>query len=891
MGLVCRIAAFFVCCLCTTICVADQNQPNIIFIMVDDMGFSDTSPYGSEINTPNISELANNGIKFTRFYNTSRCTPTRASLLSGQYPHNVGMGWLPSTNHNFQNGGTMPGYSGWFAGFDPQAPDVVPILPEILKTAGYDTYMTGKWHLTRSSVIDDGPNGTWPFERGFDKFYGTMEGAKDYFQPTYLVDSDTPQVFENNSALPNDFFYTNAISSRAAQFIRDEVNDNDESPFFLYHAFYAPHFPLQAPIDAVDENGVNLVTKYQAIYNAGWEVIRQDRFANQVAMGLLSNGTQLSDREDSDGGIPDWSSLTISQQQDLTLRMAIYAAQVEIMDQGIGQILDAIRDPNQDGDISDSIESETLIFFFSDNGAVGGDFNGTGSIANWFNANSATNVRYGTGWANVSDTPFIKFKTDTYEGGICSPLIVSGGCIPMPQQGTTDQTTIGHIIDLVPTAMELAGATYPVNADETELEGQSIVGSFDGMGIDKSERQIFFEHEGNRGVVQGNWKLVAPNGDNNFELYDFSSGRNETVDLQQVHPGINRDLRVAWEEWANRNQVANQSLGNAGAPFLTNQEINWIGPRRAAGDRLVCHFDFDESSILTGDTIIDQSGNGFDSQFVANDSLQHAVDAEAEVPGLGGAIDLDNDILDIDARADIAISANARSIAVWFESDAAGNRRIFGYGDPSDNFLPGSLMMLTMVESSNENLLRLRLGTSNIDFTPVSPIDTGQWIHAVMIVPENASTSADIMMYINGEEAPGTPQSGDVHVDLVTGFSFLTLGRRGGAETGGSQGTGFDFDGRIGDFQFYNAELSESQAMFLYENPGQAIADQLLGDFNQDGAVNLLDVQRFVDALSEPDSFQNENPGFDILAAGDFNGDGAFNLLDVQPFVNLLSGQ
>ena len=173
------------------------DQPNIIIMMADDMGYSDTQPFGSEISTPNLQSLADSGLRMTNFYNTARCSTSRASLLSGQYSHNVGIGWLPSSNHNNQNGGTMPGYSGWFAGLDPQAPDNVPTLPEVLKLAGYDTYMTGKWHLTRTNTINGGPNGSWPVERGFDKFYGTMEGAKDYFEPTWLVDSDTPNTFEN----------------------------------------------------------------------------------------------------------------------------------------------------------------------------------------------------------------------------------------------------------------------------------------------------------------------------------------------------------------------------------------------------------------------------------------------------------------------------------------------------------------------------------------------------------------------------------------------------------------------------------------------------------------------------------------------------------------------
>ena len=588
---------------------SSANQPNIVLIMADDMGFSDTSPYGGEISTPNLDQLAGDGVRYTNFYNTARCSTTRASLLTGQYSHNVGIGALPSTNYNSQNGGTMPGYSGWFAGTDPQAPDVAPTLPEIMKTAGYDTSMSGKWHLTRTNTINGGPNGTWPAQRGFDRFYGTMEGAKDYFDPTWLVDSDTPQVFEDTAQLPSDYFYTNAISERGAQFIRDEIADGDSNPFMHYHAFYAPHFPLQAPNNAQDAQGNNLVAKYQALYAAGWDQLRDDRLANQIAMGIFAPGTRLSPRADSDAGIPDFSSLSQTQKDDLILRMAVYAAQVEILDQGVGKLIDAVRDPNGDGDTSDSVEDNTLFVFLSDNGAVGGGgFDGIGNISNWDNAASATNVRYGTGWANLSDTPFRKFKTDTYEGGIASPLIISGAGIDPSLAGTVNTTDIGHVIDLTPTFMQLGGATYPANADAAELEGQSLVGSFDGSGADYTNRDIFFEHEGNRGVRSGQWKLVAPNGTSNYELYDLSIDRGETNDLSAANPAKEQELRLKWEAWAIRNKVANPELDNAGSPFLSNTEIDWLSQEDPANVIGLWSFD---SDLASADTDVDSVAGDF----------------------------------------------------------------------------------------------------------------------------------------------------------------------------------------------------------------------------------------------------------------------------------------
>ena len=569
-------------------------QPNIVLIMADDMGFSDTAPFGGEIHTPNLSQLASTGVRYTNFYNTARCSTTRASLLTGQYSHNVGMGALPSTNYNFHNGGTMPGYSGWFAGTDPQAPDFVPTLPEVMKSAGYDTSMSGKWHLTRTSTINSGPNGTWPTDKGFDQFYGTMEGAKNYFAPQWLVDSNTPQTFEDISNLPSDYFYTNAISEQGAQFIRNEYADVDSHPFFHYHSFYAPHFPLQAPNDAVDAQGNNLVAKYQAIYSQGWDSLRNDRLANQIAAGLFPSGTSLSSRASSDSGIPDWSSLTTTQRDEMVLRMSVYAAQVEILDQGVGKLMDAVRDPLGDGTgpgfDADNMMDETLFVFLSDNGAVGGDWNGTGSIGDWDNANSAINVRYGTGWGNLSNTPFRKFKTDTYEGGIASPLIVSGAGVDPSLAGSINDSDIAHVIDLAPTFMELGGASYPAAADASELEGLSLTRTFNGTGIDYSNREIFFEHEGNRGMVAGKWKLVAPNGSSNYELYDLSNDRDESNNVAAANLDVQRLLRLKWEAWAIRNKVANPNESNAGSPFLSNDEIDWLSQSAPAG--LIAHYSF-----------------------------------------------------------------------------------------------------------------------------------------------------------------------------------------------------------------------------------------------------------------------------------------------------------
>ena len=323
------------------------------------------------------------------------------------------------------------------------------------------------------------------------------------------------------------------------------------------------------------------MAKYQAIYSAGWDSLRDDRLASQIAQGLFAPGTTLSDKSASSGSIPDWNTLNQSQKDEVILRMSIYAAQVEILDQGVGKLIDAVRDPAGDGTGAgfddDNLMDQTMFVFLSDNGGVsGGGFDGTGDISNWFNDASATNVKYGDAWANLSNTPFRKFKTDTYEGGITSPLIVSGYGVDPTLRGSVNTTDIGHVIDLAPTFFEVGGAEYPAGADASELEGVSLLGTFDGSNADLTQRDVFFEHEGNRGVRSGRWKLVAPNGSSNYELYDLLVDRAESNDLSDTHPDIESLLRLKWEAWAIRNQVATPDQDNAGSPFLSNSEIDWL---------------------------------------------------------------------------------------------------------------------------------------------------------------------------------------------------------------------------------------------------------------------------------------------------------------------------
>ena len=360
------------------------DQPDIVLIMADDLGYSDIGCYGSEIETPNLDRLASAATLFTNFSNTSRCCPSRASLLTGLYSHRAGIG-------DMNNADKGPGYRG-------QLLAEVNTLPELLKEEGYTTAMVGKWHLTRSSSINQGPNGSWPLQRGFDRFYGTMEGAKNYFKPTWLFDQ-TQEI----KSFGEDYFYTNAISQRATEWIH---NQPQEKPLFLYAAFYAPHFPLQAPQQIID--------RHRGKYLDGWDALRARRFAKQQQLGLLPDDVQLSPRPSE---VPAWDTLSPQQQQHLDTRMAVYAAQVELLDQGIGRILDALEQSGR--------AENALVVFLSDNGgaSTGGPF-GAGPQKTVGQPDNPIKSTYGKGWATLSNTPFRMHKANTHEGGVMSPLIV-----------------------------------------------------------------------------------------------------------------------------------------------------------------------------------------------------------------------------------------------------------------------------------------------------------------------------------------------------------------------------------------------------------------------------------------------------------------------------------
>ena len=506
---------------CTPDNNGDAKRPNIIVIMADDMGYSDIGCFGGEIPTPNIDMLAENGMRFTQFYNGGRCCPTRASLLTGLYAHQAGVGAMVSPSDE-------PGYRG-------RLNESSMTFAEVLRNAGYQTFMSGKWHVTHYNYQDPEPTlhrGSWPLQRGFDRFFGTLSGAGSFFDPVSLM-------MDNDFIEPgDDFYYTDALSDQAVKFVQEADKDN---PFLLYIAHVAPHWPLHARPEHIE--------KFKGMYNMGWDVIRAERYEKMVNKGLIDERWPLSPREDN---ILPWEDAPDKEWE--AHRMAVYAAQVYSMDLGIGQVIEALKREGQ--------FENTLIIFLSDNGASNEIIQGSETRHGFF-ANGGTNpaifpggpdtyAAYGPGWANASNTPYRRYKRWMHEGGIATPMIAHWpGVI---EAGQTDNQ-VAHIIDLMPTFIELAGGKYPEIFNDhtlTPLEGISLYPLFRGTER-KGHDALYWEHLGYRAVRQGKWKLVSE-GDS-WQLYDLETDRTEINNLAAKFPEIVDDMAAMFEKWAIRAKV------------------------------------------------------------------------------------------------------------------------------------------------------------------------------------------------------------------------------------------------------------------------------------------------------------------------------------------------
>jgi arylsulfatase A-like enzyme len=515
---------------------AKSARPNIVVILADDLGYSDLGCYGSEISTPNLDQLAMNGQRWTQFYTTPRCCPSRAALLTGLYPHQAGIGHMMEDRR-------APGYRG-------ELNNQCVTIAEVLRPAGYHTMMVGKWHV--SHVYFDGKRqlnfesdkpfwkdqSGWPLQRGFDEYFGTIHGVSSYYDPFSLVQDNSPV-----RPAGTNFYYTDAITDHAVADI--QKTSGKDRPFFLYVAFTAPHWPMQAR--AAD------IERWKKSYLAGWDAIRTNRYHRQIELGLIDPKWLLTPR---DSRVPAWPDAPKKEWQ--VHRMATYAAMVEQMDKGIGRILASLKEMK--------VDQNTLVIFLSDNGAcdevVQPDWYDVPSKARDGRpikvGNNASTMpgpddvwqSYGVPWANVSATPFRLYKHFVHEGGITTPFIVRWPDT-MPRRGVTTRE-VAHVTDIMATCIDVAGASYPTNYQGhavLPMEGRSLLPAFRGGTPD--ERPMFWEHEGNRAIRLGKWKLVSRH-PSEWELYDMESDRTELNNLAASRADKVKELDALYQGWAER---------------------------------------------------------------------------------------------------------------------------------------------------------------------------------------------------------------------------------------------------------------------------------------------------------------------------------------------------
>jgi arylsulfatase A-like enzyme len=515
---------------------SSQAGPNIVLILADDMGFSDIGCYGSEIRTPNLDRLAESGVRFTQMYNAARCCPSRASLLTGVYPHQAGVG------HMVADYG-QPGYRGFLSKSSAT-------IAEVLSANGYRTQMSGKWHVGGDYPLLD-PSG-WtpgdeghpvPTQRGFQHFFGTLTGAGTFYNPQTLMTGDTLTKLESE-----EFYYTDAIADHAVSMVREAVAG--QKPFFQYVAFTAPHWPLHAPQEEI--------ARYEGMYRDGWDATRTARHEEAIAKGVLSDRWQITPRDED---APPWESVQHKDWEDL--RMAVYAAQIDRMDQAIGRILAVLE--------SEGVADNTLVMFLSDNGGCAeflAEDSGTpeplkfdtpmlngqrmrmGNNPEIRPGPADTFMSYDLPWSNVSNTPFREFKHWVHEGGVATPFIINW---PARIKRPVAVHEPAHLIDVAATCFAAAGVRVGAEVGDREVlapEGESLLDACE-RGEWSRQSPIFWEHEGNRAVRQRDWKLVSrhPGG---WELYNMADDRTELNDLSAGEVARMKEMAGMYESWAAR---------------------------------------------------------------------------------------------------------------------------------------------------------------------------------------------------------------------------------------------------------------------------------------------------------------------------------------------------
>jgi len=521
-----KVLFYFVLFIPFLSCTSKQKvcqTPNVVLILCDDLGYSDLGCFGSEIHTPNLNRLAEEGLRMTQFYNAAKCCPTRASLLTGLNQFQAGVGHMDS------NLGT-PEYQGFLN-------DRCITLAELLKNAGYNTYMSGKWHVGREK-------GHWPLDRGFDRYYGLIDGATNYYniiayddttkRKIFLSDStciEIPGPTESDWAKNQGFYTTDAFTDYALRFLT--IQEKKENPFFLYIAYNAPHWPLHAfPED---------IEKYTGRYSKGWDSLRIERYQKQIDLGIIDPGLEMAPL---DSFVVPWNEAEEHTKREFELEMALYAAVVDRMDQNIGRVISKLEDMD--------VLKNTLIIFLSDNGGCHTTpafehLQGTPGGPNSFPC-------YGFMGAEVSNVPFRYYKQFIHEGGISTPFIAYYSNMISPGAISGQPA---HIIDIMPTISDLCDIPYPdefKGKNINPLQGESLKPVFQGKEINRL-KPLFWEHMGSRGVRNGDWKLVSSRRENVWELYNMETDRTELNNLADHYPEKRDHMIQLYEEWAEENGI------------------------------------------------------------------------------------------------------------------------------------------------------------------------------------------------------------------------------------------------------------------------------------------------------------------------------------------------
>ncbi|WP_018653394.1 arylsulfatase [Actinomadura flavalba] len=532
-----------------------RGAPNIVVVLADDLGYSDIGPFGAEVPTPTLDRLAARGYRFSNYHTTPVCSPARAALMTGVNPHRAGFASVANSD---------PG----FPGLTLELGDDVVTLPEALREAGYATYMVGKWHLTRDAQMNDaGRRRSWPVQRGFDRYYGTLEGLNSFFAPNRLIRDNSPVDLTD---YPDDYYLTDDLTDEAIGMIRS-LRASDDRPFFLYFAHHAMHGPLGAPAATL--------ARHRGRYDAGWDHLRESRFARQIASGLFPDGTRLPPRNPEPGlDVPAWSDLPAEQRSLLARYMEVYAAMVENVDQNLGRLLAAI-------DAYGELDN-TIVVFTSDNGgtAEGGPA-GTRSYFSQFVhvaglpgtwerdtpldpdliGGPRAMVHYPRGWGMASNTPFRLYKGNTFAGGVRVPFVLSWPAgLPRGADDTGLRTQYQYVTDLYPTLLDLAGVERPAarqGVPVLDLDGAAFTSVARSADAPSTHPEQYAEWGGQRGHYRDGWKLLTlhepgtPYDDGEWQLFDVTADPTEIHDVSAAHPELTRDLAAAWEHAAWHNTV------------------------------------------------------------------------------------------------------------------------------------------------------------------------------------------------------------------------------------------------------------------------------------------------------------------------------------------------